>query len=99
MAIVKSMLRQHGQGAFKLYEDTTELGEMIVSVNGDRLTAYHTQVAPEAQGKGYAKQLLNAMVDYARTQHLRVQPLCPFVLTQFQNHPERYADLWTESVS
>ena len=99
MVTVKTTLEPPGKGAFKLYEDTTERGEMIVSVHGNKLTVYHTQVAPEAEGKGYAKQLLDTLVDYARAHHLQVVPLCPYVHAQFGHHPDQYADLWTESVS
>lgn len=98
MVSVKTALDEHGKGSFKLYEESIELGEMVVSVNDRRLTVYHTEVAPETEGKGYAKQLLNAMVGYARAHHLQVQPLCLYVLAQFRRHPEQYDDLWTESV-
>ena len=99
MVTVKTTLDPPGKGVFKLYEDTTERGEMVVSVHGNKLTVYHIQVAPEAEGKGYAKQLLDTLVDYTRAHHLQVVPLCPYVHARFRHHPDQYADLWTESVS
>lgn len=98
MVTIKARLNAQGSGAFTLYEQETERGEMVVGTSGHELTVYHTQVAPEAEGKGYAKQLLDAMVDYARTHHLSVRPLCPYVHAQFRHHPDQYADLWTEPV-
>lgn len=98
MATIKTLLDERGNGSFKLYEGTIELGEMTVGIDDDKLTVYHTRVVPEEEGKGYAKQLLNALVDYARAHHLQVVPLCPYVHTQFQHHPEQYADLWIESI-
>jgi predicted GNAT family acetyltransferase len=38
--------------------------------------------------------LLDAMIDYARKNNLKVITLCPFVHAQFKRHPEEYADVW-----
>jgi hypothetical protein len=84
-------------GAFLMEEDGEQLGELVVGINNNTLTAYHTEVAPKAEGKGYAKKLLNAMVDYAREHHMQVVPLCPFVQAQFRRHPADYADIWKEN--
>ena len=94
MAAVQLALNDQKKGSFYLEEGGERLGEMVVGISGNNLTAYHTEVAPKAEGKGYAKELLNAMVDYARKNHLHVIPLCPFVHAQFKRHPEDYADLW-----
>ncbi len=96
MTRIETKIDQDDEGVFKLYEENTELGEMVVSVEDGTLTVYHTEVIPEAEGKGYATQLLNAMVDYARAHHLQVVPLCPYVYAQFQRHPEQYADVWSK---
>ncbi|HEU5364304.1 MAG TPA: N-acetyltransferase [Hanamia sp.] len=34
------------------------------------------------------------MVDYARTNQLKVIALCPYVLSQFKRHAEEYHDVW-----
>lgn len=94
MADVKLTLDEQHKGAFYIEEDSERLGEMVVGINGNNLTAYHTEVSPKAEGKGYAKELLKAMVDYARKNDLKVIPLCPFVHAQFKRHPDEYADLW-----
>jgi predicted GNAT family acetyltransferase len=51
-------------------------------------------VSPKAEGKGFAKMLLEAMVDYVRKHDMKVIPLCPYVHLQFRRHPEQYADIW-----
>ena len=94
MEDVKLSLNEKGQGAFLILEDAKQLGEMVVSVSGTNLTVYHTEVAPEAEGKGLAKELLKAMVGYARKNGLKVTALCPFVHAQFKRHPDEYADVW-----
>ena len=91
MAEVKLDLDESGHGGFRIYEDGKEVGVMVVSVAGGKLTAYHTEV--NVEGKGYAKELLNAMVDYAKSHQLKVIPLCPFVSAQFRRHPELYKSL------
>lgn len=87
-------LNEKGHGGFYIMEGEERLGEMAVGITGNNLTVYHTEVSPKAEGKGYAKKMLNAMVDYARANHLGVIPLCPYVHAQFKRHPEEFADVW-----
>ena len=89
-------LNEKGEGGFYIFDGEDKLGEMVVSVSDNQLTVYHTEVAPKAEGKGLAKKMLAAMVDYARKNTLKVIPLCPYVLAQFKRHPEEYADLWKQ---
>lgn len=96
MTDIKLELNEKGQGSFNLYEEGKKTGEMVISVSGNELTVYHTQVVPEAEGKGYAKQLLDTMVNYVRVHKLTVIPLCPYVLAQFNRHPDAYADIWNK---
>lgn len=79
--------------AFNLYEKGRKIGEMSVSIKDGKLTVFHTEVAPESEGRGYGKQLFNTMVAYVREHHLKVIPLCPYVRAQFNRHPDEYADL------
>ncbi|MNG35150.1 hypothetical protein D3C84_1218200 [compost metagenome] len=67
---------------------------MTVSLKEDLLTVYHTGVEPEAEGKGYAKKLLDEMVLYVREHNMKVLPLCPYVHAQFKKHPDEYEDIW-----
>ena len=94
MQDVQLTLNEKGHGSFYITEGTERLGEMIVSVSGQTLTVYHTEVSPKAEGKGLAKTLLNAMVGYARTNDLKVIPLCPYVHAQFKRRPADYTDIW-----
>jgi len=94
MQSIELQLNEKGRGAFFYSEQDKRLGEMEISVSGNHLTVYHTEVVPEMEGKGVAKQLLAAMVDHARTHRLKVIPLCPYVLAQFKRHPDEYADVW-----
>ncbi len=95
MAEVKWEPGQKGRGALILEENNEKIGEMAMSVSGNALTVYHTEVDPKHEGKGFAKVLLEAMVKHARENKLQVVPLCPYVHAQFKRHPELYKDLWT----
>ena len=91
---VSLQLNEKQRGAFLIKDGDEQLGEMVMSISGNSLTVYHTEVATKAEGKGLAKKMLQAMVDYARKNSLKVIPLCPYVHAQFKRHPEDYADLW-----
>ena len=60
-------------------------------VNGV-LTVLHTEVPKALEGRGIGSALARGLLDIARTEGLKVQPLCPFVRAYMDRHPE-YADL------
>ncbi|GAA0544061.1 GNAT family N-acetyltransferase [Chitinophaga japonensis] len=93
---VKLRMNEKAHGAFYIMEGEQRLGEMVIGIAGDTLTAYHTEVFPEGEGRGLAKMLLDAMVDYARQHRLKVKPLCLYVHAQFKKHPEAYGDVWQQ---
>ena len=94
MEDIRLELNEHKRGKFYITEADERLGLMDVGINNGRLVVYHTEVLPKAEGKGFAKKLLEAMVDYARKHQLKVLPLCPYVLAQFKRHPGLYEDIW-----
>ena len=94
METIKLELDQKKLGAFNLYEEGKKLGEMTVSIKDDVLTVYHTGVEPEAEGRGFAKKLLEEMTSYARENKMMVLPLCPYVHAQFKKRPDEFADIW-----
>ncbi|QOG01085.1 GNAT family N-acetyltransferase [Flavobacterium sp. MDT1-60] len=94
METIKLELDEKEHGAFNLYVDNRKLGEMIISIKPDLLTVYHTAVEPDAEGRGYAKKLLEEMISYVRANNLMVLPLCPYVHAQFKKHSDEYKDVW-----
>jgi uncharacterized protein len=58
----------------------------------DRLVLRHTEVPPALEGKGLAAKLARTALDFARANHLRVVPLCPYVSSFIRRHRE-YQDL------
>ncbi len=94
MEEVTLKLNKEGEGAFYIKDGAAMIGEMVIQIQGSHLTVYHTEVAAEAEGRGLAKKMLTAMVDYARDHQLQVVPLCPYVHAQFRRHEEEYKDVW-----
>jgi predicted GNAT family acetyltransferase len=58
----------------------------------DRIVFNHTEVPPPLQGNGLAAKLTRTALDFARANHLRVVPLCPYVSSFIGKHRE-YQDL------
>lgn len=56
------------------------------------VTLIHTEVLPEAEGRGVGSRLARAALDDARARGLRVRVLCPFITAYARRHPE-YADM------
>lgn len=54
----------------------------------DSITFLHTEVPEAYRGRGIAQKLAQAGLDYARREGLDVIPLCPFVKSYIQRHPE-----------
>lgn len=61
---------------------------------GNTLILTHTEVPPALRGTGLGNELARAAFEYARDQHLRVLPRCPFMAAWLRRHRE-YQDLAT----
>jgi predicted GNAT family acetyltransferase len=59
---------------------------------GSRLVLPHTGVPRELEGHGIGNLLAREGLEWARSENLRVVPLCPFVRAYLHRHPE-YASL------
>ncbi|BAV07980.1 GNAT family N-acetyltransferase [Filimonas lacunae] len=84
---------EKGNGSFFILDGDKKIAEMVIHEGTNHLTVYHTEVQPEAEGKGLAKELLNAMVSYVRERHYKLIPLCVYVAAQVKRHPEDFADI------
>ena len=58
----------------------------------DKVAYTHTGVPSALEGKGIGSRLVKAGLDWARGERLRVVPVCTFVASYIQRHPE-YAEL------
>ena len=61
-------------------------------LEGDTISFTHTVVPEEMEGQGIGSRLVRAALDESRRRGLKVAPLCHFVKTYIERHPE-YGDL------
>lgn len=66
--------------------------ELNYRLDGNTLRIHHTGVAPALEGRGLASRLVQAAVDHARAQQLKIIPMCSYVSAWLRRHPE-HADL------
>lgn len=72
------------KGRFVIYEDDVEAGEMTFTWAGEaKFIIDHTGVKEEFGGKGLAKKLVMAGVEYARENDKKIIPLCPYAKARF----------------
>ena len=57
------------------------------------LKAGHTGVDISQRHNGYGRKLVDAVVEYARNNDLKVIPDCGFVAMMFNKYTERYGDI------
>lgn len=77
------------RGYFEAVEDGQEAGKMTYTWAGDtKFIIDHTEVNTDFNGKGVGKKLVMAAVEYARTNNLKIIPLCPFAKSVFDKVEE-----------
>lgn len=86
------------ESRFEAALDGVPLGFAYYQLEPDRIVFTHTEVRPEAEGKGVASELVRWALDDVRGRSLKIVPRCPFVAAYLKRHPE-YADLVASSPS
>jgi hypothetical protein len=72
------------RGGFVAERAGRTLGEMDYSrPQPDLMIIEHTAVAAEARGMGVGRLLVDAAVAWARREHARIMPLCPYARSVF----------------
>ncbi|HEU4541834.1 MAG TPA: GNAT family N-acetyltransferase [Jiangellaceae bacterium] len=77
---------------YEAHLDGEKVGSLAVSRHGDVITAIHTEVAPEVEGKGVGSTLAQTLFEDARSSGRKVEVQCRFVAKWLRGHPE-YLDL------
>ena len=63
-------------------------GWLADSVSGDVMTLVHTEVDPALKGRGVAGALVEAALDHARANGLKVLARCEYAASYMERHPE-----------
>lgn len=75
---------ENSKGAFYVEKTGQRIAEMTYSrTNASMIIIDHTDVDESLRGEGVGRQLLNALVAWARASGTKVLPLCPFAKAQF----------------
>jgi len=72
--------------------DGVNAGEIVYGFRQGRRVLLHTEVDPEFEGKGIASAAAAALLDRSRQLGERVVPLCRFIASYIERHPQ-YGDL------
>ncbi|TMI72292.1 MAG: N-acetyltransferase [Bacteroidetes bacterium] len=81
------------KGMFYVENDGNILAEMTYSMpSAEKMIIEHTEVSDELKGQNVGYQLVHTAVEYARTNNVKIVPLCPFANAVFKKKPE-YADV------
>jgi predicted GNAT family acetyltransferase len=56
--------------------------------DGPRMVVPSVVVDPAIEGRGVASALTRAALDWAQSQGMRVEPVCPYVIAWLRRHPE-----------
>ena len=67
------------------------LCEACYQLSGSTMLLTHTGVPAALAGRGIAAALVQAALDHARAQGLKVRPLCSYVLAYMRRHPASLA--------
>jgi len=86
-----------GTDRFILMEDGQEIGEITYApVNEGTLVVDHTFVSEARRGQGFAEQLVERVVAYARETNRKIVPSCSYVYAQFRRN-KSYHDVWQQN--
>jgi len=81
------------RGAFYIEDEGKEAGLMhYIFAGPGKMIIDHTEVNKEYEGKGLGLQLVKAGVAFARENHVKIVPLCPFAKKIFDITPA-FADV------
>ena len=66
-------------------------GRLEYAVRNGVMKIVHTEVDPALEGRGVAGALVQAALDHARDEGLKVDPVCQYAAGYMQRHPESLA--------
>lgn len=81
------------RGMVQAMDGSTEAGAMTYTWAGsDKIIIDHTHVDEAYGGQGLGKHILENILDWVRTENVKVIPLCPFAKAQFDKN-ESFRDV------
>ncbi|WP_372840038.1 GNAT family N-acetyltransferase [Phaeovulum sp.] len=93
--ILREQSATRGRYTIRLNEQMTDAELTWATLADGVIAADHTSVPDAYRGRGFGMLLVEYLVADARARGLHVVPLCPFVRSQYQRHPQ-WADVFSE---
>ncbi|HYD56659.1 MAG TPA: GNAT family N-acetyltransferase [Burkholderiales bacterium] len=84
--------RSGHRGAFVIRQGERRMAEMTYTAAQSLAIIDHTSVDEALRGTGASRRLVQAAVEWARAENVKLLPLCPFARYVFDKTPE-YADV------
>ena len=82
------MTPQHEAERQRFTLSTTPISVLDYEMGSGRIVFTHTSVPPAYRGQGLAAQLVEAGLQWALAEGLKVVPACSYVQLYLQRHPE-----------
>ncbi len=89
---IKLEQRRSNIGTFYIDEDGKRLGKMDFLIKNGVMNIYHTEVNVKSQGHHIGEKLVEAGVNFARENKLKVLPTCTFARSVF-DRVKAYGDV------
>ncbi len=85
-----------GEKGFYIGDEAAPLADIEISRKEDHtIVIEHTRVSESLKGQGIGGRLVEAVVELARKEGVKILPLCSYARAYLQKKPE-YADLLVE---
>ncbi|CAM3468716.1 GNAT family N-acetyltransferase [Sphingobacterium prati] len=87
MEVIHKTNEKHG--SFEVMDQEKSVAQMTYTWAGPtKFIIDHTEVSENYTGKGLGRQMLMAAVAFARKEHLKILPLCPYAKSVFNKEAE-----------
>ena len=81
--------KTHNHEMFYVEEDGKILAQLVYKITPEnRMEIEHTEVNDSLQGKHVGLELMNHAVEFARTNNIKIVPLCSFARAMIKKHDE-----------
>lgn len=81
------------RGMFYMEDESGITSELTYTIQDNGVMVIdHTETRTALEGQGLASQLVKKIVNYARENNFKIDPLCPFAEVQFDLHKD-YRDV------
>ena len=79
----------NNRGMFFVEEEGEVVAQMVYSApETHKMVIEHTEVDEDIQGQNIGYELVQSAVEYARTHHIKIVPVCSFAKAVFDKKPD-----------